>query len=249
MAAFDTGEVQDDLDEHPALWQDRVLLDEDFFRARRHWTPTHIRDVIQKREGRKFTFEELSARLKTDYAQVAHNRELLKLASNAVIKERVDGRLIALGGQSSDEVPLKDFAQDDSVITWHDTIEAGGRQLWQSVRFRHSEIMALWPASAPPNGSDDKHAKPIAKDRDTPHVAADVPSGEMRAWYEVWLRDHPGASDTEVDVALPAKFKDERFTREMLRNLINPDKVPRRRGRKPGKTEEEHHRRMRQIAN
>ena len=109
----------------------------------------------------------------------------------------------------------------------------------QRVRKRWKEADGLIATLGAPS------KRPVAKDLGPSHN----PSDEMKAWYAVWQSDHPQASDTEVEFALPAKFKDERFTREMLRNLVNPDKVPRKRGKKPGKTDKEHVRRMRQTAN
>lgn len=131
-------------------------------------TPEQVRDYIQKREGREYAFAELAERLRKDIVALARACELLELASNEIVKAYVDGKLIALGRQAAwrqsdvlphDEVPLKDFVHDGIVITRRDTIDAGGRQLWESVRFNHSEIMALWPANAPSNGSDDMNAE------------------------------------------------------------------------------------------
>jgi hypothetical protein len=114
----------------------------------------------------------------------------------------------------------------------------------ERVRKRWKESDRL--IAAPGTSSE----RPVAiDDPGTSHDSAHAPSDEVRAWYKVWLRDHPGASDAEVKVALAGKFKEERFTRRMILHLVNPDKAPRRSGKKSGKTNKEHDPRMRQTAN
>jgi hypothetical protein len=62
----------------------------------------------------------------------------------------------------------------------------------------------------------------------------------IQQWYCHWIADHSKASDEQVSVAARAKFPEVDFTRDLIRKLrAPPGGGPRRRGRKPGKSERE----------
>jgi hypothetical protein len=75
---------------------------------------------------------------------------------------------------------------------------------------------------------------------------AQGPCPDLTAWFKTWEPQHPLHSEAEVIAAAKATFSKKRITRQMIRNLRKPpDGTPSRKGKKPGKSDAEHHRRMR----
>jgi len=82
----------------------------------------------------------------------------------------------------------------------------------------------------------------------TDHRAEDpLLFNQLAAWFAEWAADHPQHSEHETQEAAKAKFSGANITRQMIRNLRKPpDGSPLRPGKKPGKSQAEHARRMRE---
>jgi hypothetical protein len=75
------------------------------------------------------------------------------------------------------------------------------------------------------------------------------PPKELREWFEVLERSYPQLSLSELTAALKQKPGRQTYPREILRALLrSPDGQPRPRGKKRGKSDDEHDRRIRQFA-
>jgi hypothetical protein len=75
------------------------------------------------------------------------------------------------------------------------------------------------------------------------------PPKELREWFEDLERSYPQLSLSELTAALKQKPGRQTYSRKILSALLkSPDGQPRRRGKKPGKSDGEHDHRMRQFA-
>ena len=69
---------------------------------------------------------------------------------------------------------------------------------------------------------------------------------QLSAWFVEWVLNHPHPSEIETMQAANAEFPGGVIRRQMIRDLLKPpDGTPRRRGKKPGKSDAEHAQRMR----
>jgi hypothetical protein len=218
--------------------------------AGRAWIEA-LRQHIERQDGTAISLPRVGEMLAEHIEEHRQACAHLDLAHHALLETLRYGSLKGYGrrnGQSEHlEMPSTVFMDARIEVTWFDAVRSESPRLpkYADVRFQTTDVLRLWPAQqTEPTAPKTTTNQPAHEKRDLSSDAQLI--DRLQTWFAVWSARNPQHSEVETTAAAEAEFPGQHIKRQMIRNLLAaPDGTPKPRGKKPGKSCAEHHRRMR----